>query len=166
MNSNSYLGMGMRGDVITAEEATVARFGAGPGAVRFISGTYETHIQLERRLAAFHGREAGMIFSAAYVAIMGTIAALVTKETVLISDELNHNCIINAMRLSRPCAKAIYPHLDYAALEKRSKGRREPPSVRSWLPTGSSRCAATTRRSTASWRSPPVTTMRSKTTAS
>ncbi len=118
MNSNSYLGMGLRGDVISAEEATVARFGAGPGAVRFISGTYETHIQLEQRLAAFHGREASMILSAAYVTIMGTIAPLVTKETVLISDELNHNCIINAMRLSRPASKAIYPHLDYVALEK------------------------------------------------
>jgi len=118
MNSNSYLGMGMRGDVITAEEATVARFGAGPGAVRFISGTYETHVQLEQRLAEFHGRDAGMIFSAAYATILGTIAPLVTKETVLISDELNHNCIINAMRLSRPATKAIYPHLDYDALEQ------------------------------------------------
>ena len=125
MNSNSYLGMGMRGDVITAEEVTVARFGAGPGAVRFISGTYETHIQLERTLAAFHGRDAGMIFSAAYAAIMGTLVPLVTEQTVLISDELNHNCIINAMRLSRPAAKTVYPHLDYAALEKaieRAKG--------------------------------------------
>ncbi len=124
MNSNSYLGMGLRGDVIRAEEATVARFGAGPGAVRFISGTYETHVQLEQRLAAFHGREASMILSAAYVTIMGTIAPLVTKETVLISDELNHNCIINAMRLSRPASKAIYPHLDYAALEKAIEGAK------------------------------------------
>ena len=118
MNSNSYLGMGMHREVIAAEEATAARFGTGPGAVRFISGTYDTHVNLERALAAFHGREAGMIFSAAYATIMGTIAPLVTPDTVLISDELNHNCIINAMRLSRPGAKAIYPHLDYAALEQ------------------------------------------------
>jgi len=118
MNSNSYLGMGLHGDVIGAEEATAARFGAGPGAVRFISGTYDTHLRLEASLAGFHGRDAGMIFSAAYTAILGTITSLVTKETVLISDALNHNCIINAMRLSRPVGKAIYPHLDYAALEE------------------------------------------------
>ena len=125
MNSNSYLGMGLRGEVISAEEAAVARFGAGPGAVRFISGSYETHIQLERRLAAFHGREASLILSAAYVTVMATIVPLVTKETVLISDELNHNCIINAMRLSRPGAKAIYPHLDYAALERAIEEAKE-----------------------------------------
>ncbi len=117
MNSNSYLGMGLRSEVIDAEEAAAKSFGAGPGAVRFISGTYDTHIELEAALAAFHGREAGMIFSSAYVTVMGVIAPLVTPETVLISDELNHNCIINAMRLSRPKDKMVYPHLDLTALE-------------------------------------------------
>lgn len=119
MNSNSYLGMSMRPDIIAAEEAAAAQFGAGPGAVRFISGTYAPHVALEKRLAAFHGRQAGMIFSAAYATIMGTITPLVSKETVVISDELNHNCIINAVRLSRPLDKGIYPHLDLAELERR-----------------------------------------------
>ena len=59
-----------------------------------------------------------MIFSSAYATVMGTISPLVTKETALISDELNHNCIINAVRLSRPKEKVVYPHLDMAALEK------------------------------------------------
>ena len=117
MNSNSYLGMGLRSEVIEAEEGAAKSFGAGPGAVRFISGTYGAHIELEAALAAFHGREAAMIFSSAYATVMGVIAPLVTPETVLISDELNHNCIINAMRLSRPKEKAVYPHLDLAALE-------------------------------------------------
>ncbi|MED5559036.1 MAG: aminotransferase class I/II-fold pyridoxal phosphate-dependent enzyme, partial [Acidobacteriota bacterium] len=112
MNSNSYLGMSLRPDIIAAEEEAAGRFGAGPGAVRFISGTCSPHVELEAKLAAFHGREAGMIFSAAYATIMGTITPLVTKETIIISDELNHNCIINAVRLSRPLDKAIYPHLD------------------------------------------------------
>ncbi len=119
MNSNSYLGMSMRPDIIAAEEEGAARFGAGPGAVRFISGTYAPHVALERRLASFHGREAGMIFSAAYATIMGTIGSLVTKETVIISDELNHNCISNAVRLSRPLDKGIYPHLDLGEMERR-----------------------------------------------
>lgn len=126
MNSNSYLGMSLRPDIIAAEEEAAGRFGAGPGAVRFISGTCSPHVELEAKLAAFHGREAGMIFSAAYATIMGTITPLVTKETVIISDELNHNCIINAVRLSRPLDKAIYPHLDLASLEKQiesAKGR-------------------------------------------
>jgi glycine C-acetyltransferase len=118
MNSNSYLGMGLRDEVIQAEEAATQEFGAGPGAVRFISGTYDAHLALERKLADFHGREAGMIFSSAYASIVSTIVPLVTKETVLISDELNHNCIINAMRLARPQAKAIYGHNDMVGLEK------------------------------------------------
>jgi glycine C-acetyltransferase len=118
MNSNSYLGMGLRPEVVEAEEVATREFGAGPGAVRFISGTYEPHVTLERELASFHRREAGMIFSSAYAAIVSTITPLVTSETVLVSDELNHNCIINAMRLSRPAGKAIYGHNDVAALER------------------------------------------------
>ncbi|MFW5951760.1 MAG: aminotransferase class I/II-fold pyridoxal phosphate-dependent enzyme [Gemmatimonadota bacterium] len=118
MNSNSYLGMGLREEVIEAEEAGSRAFGAGPGAVRFISGTYEAHTELERRLAAFHGREAGMIFSSAYATIMGIITPLITKDTIVISDELNHNCIINAMRLARPADKVVYPHLDLDTLDR------------------------------------------------
>jgi glycine C-acetyltransferase len=117
MNSNSYLGMGLRQEILAAEEAGSDDFGAGPGAVRFISGTYSAHIELEERLAEFHNREAGMVFSSAYATIMGIIAPLITKDTVVVSDELNHNCIINAMRLARPAEKVVYPHLDTAALE-------------------------------------------------
>ena len=129
MNSNSYMGMGLRPEVIAAEEAATAEFGAGPGAVRFISGSYEAHLTLERELAAFHRREAGMIFSSAYAAVVSTITSLVTPDTVLISDELNHNCIINAMRLSRPVGKAIYAHndmgqLDAALREWKGKAKR------------------------------------------
>jgi glycine C-acetyltransferase len=118
MNSNSYLGLGLRKEVMEAEEQGTAAYGAGPGAVRFISGTYDVHVELERELAEFHGREAAMVFSSAYATIVSTVVPLVTKETVLISDELNHNCIINAMRLARPAGKAIYPHNDVAGLEE------------------------------------------------
>jgi len=118
MNSNSYLGMGLRAEIIEAEEQGARAFGAGPGAVRFISGTYAPHVELERRLAAFHSREAAMIFSSAYATIVGVITPLVSAETIVISDELNHNSIINAIRLSRPLDKAVYPHLDMGALEK------------------------------------------------
>lgn len=117
MNSNNYLGMGLRRRVVEAEEAAVGRFGCGPGAVRFISGTYEPHVALEARLAAFHAREAAMIFSSAYATIVSTIVPLITAETALISDELNHNCIINAMRLARPKEKFVYKHNQVADLE-------------------------------------------------
>jgi glycine C-acetyltransferase len=118
MNSNSYLGFGLRPELIDAEEQAAHRFGVGPGAVRFISGSYAPHVELEDRLAAFHGREAGMIFSSAYATVVSVLTPLTTGETVLISDELNHNCIINAMRLARPLAKAVYPHCDMSALER------------------------------------------------
>lgn len=118
MNSNSYLGLGLHPRVIEAEESGSRRFGAGPGAVRFISGTYRPHVDLERRLATFHGRESAQIFSSAYAAILSTITPLVTSETLLVSDELNHNCIINAMKMARPSGKAVYPHLDLDALDR------------------------------------------------
>jgi glycine C-acetyltransferase len=117
MNSNSYLGMGLRPEVMRAEEEATRAFGAGPGAVRFISGTYQAHAELEAELARFHGREEGMIFSSAYATVVSTITPLVTAETVVISDALNHNCIINAMRLARPAGKTIYTHNDTRALE-------------------------------------------------
>jgi glycine C-acetyltransferase len=117
MNSNSYLGLGLRPEVMEAEEHGTAKYGAGPGAVRFISGTYDVHVELEKDLARFHGREDAMVFSSAYATIVSTIVPLVTRETVLISDELNHNCIINAMRLARPAGKAVYGHNDVDELE-------------------------------------------------
>lgn len=117
MNSNNYLGMALRPELIHAEEEATRAFGVGPGAVRFISGTYRAHVELEARLAAFHGRESAMIFSAAYACVLGVLVPLTTAETVLISDELNHNCIINALRLARPKDKQIYKHLDLSDLE-------------------------------------------------
>jgi glycine C-acetyltransferase len=117
MNSNSYLGLAFRNDILRAEEYGAEQYGVGPGAVRFISGTYDVHTKLEKRLATFHGREDCMITSAAYVCVMGVIATLTTPETYIVSDELNHNCIINSMKLARPKEKKVYPHLDMAKLE-------------------------------------------------
>lgn len=121
MNANNYLGMSLKKEVIEAEEKTAREFGAGPGAVRFISGTYTPHMELEKKLAEFHNREAAMIFSSAYATVMGILSPLISKETVVISDELNHNCIINAVRLSRPKDKKIYKHNDINELESAIK---------------------------------------------
>jgi len=112
MNSNSYLGMSFVDEVIKAGEKAVREFGTGPGAVRFISGTWAPHIALEKRLADFHRREAAMIFSSAYATMMGILPTLISDQTAVISDALNHSCIINAMALARPAEKRVYRHLD------------------------------------------------------
>ncbi|KAB2939929.1 MAG: aminotransferase class I/II-fold pyridoxal phosphate-dependent enzyme [Hyphomicrobium sp.] len=122
MNSNSYLGLSFSTRVIEAEEEAVRRYGVGPGAVRFISGTWQPHVKLEARLADFHGREAAMLFSSAYATVMGVLPPLITDKTAVISDELNHNSIINAIALARPAKKLIYHHLDLDELERQLGG--------------------------------------------
>ena len=124
MNANSYLGLSLHPEVIKAEEVTARAMGAGPGAVRFIAGTHVQHVALERALAAFHGREEGMIFSSAYAAVVSALVSLTDGTTFVLSDELNHNCIINAIRMSRPAGKGIYPHLDMAALDRGLEGAK------------------------------------------
>jgi glycine C-acetyltransferase len=117
MNSNSYLGLALHPKVIAAEAEAAEKYGAGPGAVRFISGTYAPHAELEKRLAEFHGRESAMLFSAAYATMMGVLPQFISDNTLVISDELNHSCIINAIRLAQPAKKAVYPHGDLDALD-------------------------------------------------
>lgn len=116
MNSNSYLGLARHPAVIEAEARTVEKYGTGPGAVRFISGTYAPHVELERRLAAFHGREAAILFGAAYATMIGVLPQFISEQTLIVSDALNHNCIINAIRLAHPGGKAIYTHGDMGEL--------------------------------------------------
>ncbi len=118
MNSNSYLGLALHTQVIKAEAEAVEKYGTGPGAVRFISGTYRPHKELEKRLAEFHGRESAMIFSAAYATMMGILPQLISEDTLVVSDGLNHSCIINAIRLSHPTKKEVYAHADIDALDK------------------------------------------------
>src|SRR5438270_6670648 len=100
MNANNYLGLALQQQVVAAEDQGVRRFGTGPGAVRFIGGTWAPHVALEQRLSAFHTRDAAMVFSSAYAAMMGTLPGLITAETAVISDTLNPNSIINAIRLA------------------------------------------------------------------
>jgi len=121
MNSNSYLGLSLNKEVIAAEKEAAEKFGVGPGAVRFIDGTFRPHLELEKELAEFHQKEAGMLFSSAYAAVCGIFSPLISPETVVISDALNHNCIINAIKLSKPKDKKIYIHLNMDDLENKIK---------------------------------------------
>lgn len=117
MNSNGYLGLASHPALRLAEEQGSEAFGTGPGAVRFISGTWQPHVQLEQRLAAFHGREDCILYSSAYAAMLGMLPPLTSGETAVFSDELNHNCIINAIALARPKEKHIYRHLALEELD-------------------------------------------------
>lgn len=119
MNSNSYLSLSHHPDVIAAADAATHRFGAGPGAVRFIDGTFAAHVELEERIAAFCGRPAAKIFNSAYTTNLGVALAIQNKKTFWIGDELNHNCIIRAMRIAGVprSHKAIFKHNDMAGLK-------------------------------------------------
>ena len=98
--SNNYLGLANHPRLIESARRAIADFGIGPAAVRSIAGTMGPHLELERRLAAFKGVEAAITFQSGFNANLGTIPALVGKEDVIYSDELNHASIIDGARLS------------------------------------------------------------------
>ncbi len=115
--SNNYLGLTTHPKLREAALAAVRSFGVGSGAVRTISGTMKLHMQLEERIAAFKGVEACVVFQSGFAANAGTVAAILSAEDHIISDELNHASIIDGCRLSR--AKIhVFPHKDAAAAEK------------------------------------------------
>ena len=120
MNSNSYLSLSHHPDVLAAADEAAREFGAGPGSVRFIDGTTTTHVALEARIAAFVGRPSARIFNSAYTSTLGLAIALAGPDTYWIGDELNHNCIIRAMRIANvPSAqRAIFKHNDAADLAR------------------------------------------------
>ncbi len=119
MNSNSYLSLSHHPAVLAAADEATHRFGAGPGAVRFIDGTFSAHVELEERIAAFTGRPAAKIFNSAYTANLGLALAIQNQKTFWIGDQLNHNCIIRAMRIARVPSqnKAIFEHNDMDELK-------------------------------------------------
>src|SRR5450432_4461345 len=115
--SNNYLGLTTHPKLREAALEAVRKYGVGSGAVRTISGTMSIHMQLEERIAAFKNVEACVVFQSGFATNAGTVAALLTPEDHIISDELNHASIIDGCRLSR--AKIhVFPHKDAAAAEK------------------------------------------------
>ncbi len=114
--SNNYLGLADDPRLCAAAKNAIDAFGAGPAAVRSIAGTLTLHRELENRLAEFKGVEATIAFQSGFTSNLGTIPALVGKEDVIFSDELNHASIIDGARLSG--AKIVrYSHNDARALE-------------------------------------------------
>ncbi len=114
--SNNYLGLANDPRLRDAAKKAIDQFGAGPAAVRTIAGTLTLHRELESRLAKFKGAEATIAFQSGFASNLGTVAALVGKEDVVFSDELNHASIIDGCRLSG--AKIVrYAHNDPNSLE-------------------------------------------------
>ena len=117
LSSNNYLGLTTHPKLKKAALDAVEKFGVGSGAVRTISGTMEMHMELERRLAKFKHVEAVVVFQSGFAANAGTVAAVLTKDDVIISDELNHASIIDGCRLSKAPIK-VFPHKDVDAARK------------------------------------------------
>jgi glycine C-acetyltransferase len=110
LSSNNYLGLAAREEVVEAGIEGLRRYGAGTASVRFICGTFDVHHELERELADLVGTEASLTYVSCWNANEAAIPTLVDENTVILSDELNHASIIDAIRLSRPARKVIYKH--------------------------------------------------------
>ena len=111
LSSNNYLGLTTHPRLKEKALAAIEQFGVGTGSVRTIAGTMAIHMELERRLAEFKRTEAAVVFQSGFAANAGTVAAILTKEDIVISDELNHASIIDGARLSRASIK-VFPHRD------------------------------------------------------
>jgi glycine C-acetyltransferase len=116
LSSNNYLGLANHPEVVRAGIDGLERYGAGTASVRFICGTFEPHLALERALADLSGTEAALTYVSCWNANEAAIPSLTDDSTVILTDELNHASLIDAIRLSRPAKKVIYPHSDMSAL--------------------------------------------------
>jgi glycine C-acetyltransferase/8-amino-7-oxononanoate synthase len=114
--SNNYLGLADHPRVREAAGEAAARYGAGAGSSRLISGTMSLHGTLEHRLAAFKGSRAALLFGSGYLANIGIVSALAGHGEVVFSDELNHASIIDGCRLAR-AETFVYRHRDTEHLE-------------------------------------------------
>jgi glycine C-acetyltransferase len=114
LSSNNYLGLTTHPRLREAALEATRRLGVGSGSVRTIAGTMDIHMELERRLAAFKKTEAVVVFQSGFAANAGTVAAVLSKDDFVVSDELNHASIIDGSRLSRATIK-VFPHKDVDA---------------------------------------------------
>jgi glycine C-acetyltransferase len=117
LSSNNYLGLTTHKALRKAALEATRKYGVGAGAVRTISGTMTVHMELERQIAKFKNTEACVVFQSGFTANAGTVSAILGKEDLIISDELNHASIIDGCRLSKAAIK-IFKHKDVADCER------------------------------------------------
>src|SRR6202163_2596780 len=115
--SNNYLGLTTHKALRKAEIEAVRKYGAGAGAVRTIAGTMKLHMELEEQIAKFKNVEACVVFQSGFTANAGTVSAVLGKEDLIVSDELNHASIIDGARLSRATIK-VFKHKDVKDCER------------------------------------------------
>ncbi len=117
--SNNYLGLASNKKVSLAAINAIKKYGVGTGAVRALSGNSILHEKLEIALAKFKNVDAVMLAQSGFVANLIAVQTLVDKEDIVISDELNHASIIDAIKISQVQTKFIYPHNDLKGLEEK-----------------------------------------------
>ncbi|HZW84742.1 MAG TPA: aminotransferase class I/II-fold pyridoxal phosphate-dependent enzyme, partial [Nitrososphaerales archaeon] len=115
--SNNYLGLSNHHKLKEAAIEAVRTHGAGSGSVRPIAGNMDLHAELERRLAAFKGADASLVYQTGFAANAGLIPQLAGKGDLIVSDELNHGSIIDGVRLSQ-AERKVYKHADPDDLSK------------------------------------------------
>src|SRR5207237_1082747 len=122
LSSNNYLGLCDEPEVVAAGKRALDQFGAGTGSVRFICGTFTIHRELEQALARFVGCESSLTYVSCWNANEGLVPTLLSEQDIVISDQLNHASIIDAIRLAKTvtkCQTAVYRHSDMADLEEK-----------------------------------------------
>jgi 8-amino-7-oxononanoate synthase len=118
--SNDYLGLAQHPTLIEAAQKAATQYGVGASASPLVCGHSAAHEALEHELAQFIGMPRALYFGSGYLANIGTIPALVGKGDAVFSDELNHACLIDGIRLSKAQAH-IYPHRNISALAEQLK---------------------------------------------
>jgi len=117
LSSNNYLGLTTHPKLRRAAIDATRKLGVGSGAVRTIAGTMKTHMDLEEQIAHFKKADACVVFQSGFAANAGTVSAILGKDDLVISDELNHASIIDGCRLSRATIK-VFKHKDAADCER------------------------------------------------
>jgi glycine C-acetyltransferase len=127
--SNNYLGLSNHPRMNAAAAKAATELGTGTGAVRTIAGSMALHRDLERRFASFKHAEDALMFQSGFTANAGTVAAILDKKDVIVSDRLNHASIIDGARLSRAEIKVFEhkdaDHADRLLEETRAPDRRQ-----------------------------------------
>src|SRR5256885_16271102 len=128
LSSNNYLGLCNVPEVVAAGKAGLDRFGAGTGSVRFICGTFTVHREVEAPLARLVGCESSLTYVSCWNANEGLCPNRLGEQGIVISCQLNHASIIDAIRLAKTitkCQTAVYKHSDLADLEEQLRAARD-----------------------------------------
>ena len=100
LSSNNYLGLTSHPRLVEAAKRAAEEFGAGTGSVRTIAGTFTMHNELEKNWQTLK-TEAALVFQSGFTTNQGVLSSILTKEDIVISDELNHASIIDGIRLTK-----------------------------------------------------------------